>query len=92
MTTITSPRQSTTSVSPDPSRRSSSDTLTRSQATSPARLPRRNKTALRDYYNLKAAAPAADASTHGQHREEEPDPLPEVQQSELDAPGFDAAA
>ncbi|KAI4195925.1 MAG: hypothetical protein LQ348_002377, partial [Seirophora lacunosa] len=50
-------------------------------------------TALRDYYNLKAAgAPAADASTHGQQREGEPDPPPEIQQSELDAPDFDAAA
>ncbi|KAI4287255.1 MAG: hypothetical protein L6R35_003486 [Caloplaca aegaea] len=89
MSTIASPRQSTTSISPDRSRRSSLDTLTRAQATSPARLPRRNKTALRDYYNLKATVPA-DAS-NGQQRVE-PDSLPEVQQSELDAPGFDAEA
>ncbi|KAI4132581.1 MAG: hypothetical protein LQ341_006257, partial [Variospora aurantia] len=89
MTTIASPRQSTTSISPDRSRRSSLDTLTRAQATSPARLPRRNKTALRDYYNLKATVPA-DAS-NGQQRVE-PDSLPEVRQSELDAPGFDAEA
>ncbi|KAL9020723.1 MAG: hypothetical protein Q9185_002039 [Variospora sp. 1 TL-2023] len=89
MSTIASPRQSTTSISPDRSRRSSLDTLTRGQATSPARLPRRNKTALRDYYNLKATVPA-DAS-NGQQRVES-DSLPEVQQSELDAPGFDAEA
>ncbi|KAL8720109.1 MAG: hypothetical protein Q9225_002985 [Loekoesia sp. 1 TL-2023] len=90
MSTIASPRQSTTSLSPDPSRRPSLDTLTRSQATSPARPARRNKTALRDYYGLKAAAPA-DAS-NGQQRQEPDTQQPEIKQSELDAQGFDAEA
>ncbi|KAL8944792.1 MAG: hypothetical protein Q9216_000214 [Gyalolechia sp. 2 TL-2023] len=88
MATITSPRQS--SISSSSSRRPSLDTLTRSQATSPARPPRRNKTALRDYYNLKAAAPV-DASS-GQQHEETDNTLPEIKSSELDAPGFDAEA
>ncbi|KAI4168885.1 MAG: hypothetical protein LQ346_009021, partial [Caloplaca aetnensis] len=88
MRTITSPRQSIASLSPDPSRRSSLDTATRSRATSPGRPARRKKAALRDYYNLKAAAaPAAGAS-----QREEQDPVPEIKPSELDAPGFDAEA
>ncbi|KAL8735626.1 MAG: hypothetical protein Q9166_000795 [cf. Caloplaca sp. 2 TL-2023] len=89
MCTIASPRQSITSLSTDHSRRPSLDTLTRSQATSPARPARRNKNALRDYYGLKAAAPA-DAS-NGQQRQS-PDALPEFINSELDTPGFDAEA
>lgn len=88
MATITSPRQS--SISSSSSRRPSLDTLTRSQATSPARPPRRNKIALRDYYNLKTAAPV-DASNGQQH--EGPDTtLPESKSSEFDAPEFDAEA
>ncbi|KAL8901154.1 MAG: hypothetical protein Q9192_000689 [Flavoplaca navasiana] len=89
MSTIASPRQSTTSLSTDQSRRPSLDTTTRSQATSPARPARRNKNALRDYYGLKATAPT-DAS-NGQQRSS-PDPVPETTLSELDAPGFDAEA
>ncbi|KAL8925157.1 MAG: hypothetical protein Q9208_003662 [Pyrenodesmia sp. 3 TL-2023] len=102
MSTITSPRQSIASLSPDPSRRSSLDTVTRSQATSPARPARRNKTALRDYYNLKASTTTTTNAQQSpqqqqqqqqnpqkqqQRREEGP---PELHQSELDAPGFDA--
>ncbi|KAL8945201.1 MAG: hypothetical protein Q9211_000282 [Gyalolechia sp. 1 TL-2023] len=86
MATIASPRQSSISSS----RRPSLDTLTRSRATSPARPPRRNKTALRDYYNLKAAAPG-DAS-NGQQREGTDTGVPEIRSSELDALGFDAEA
>ncbi|KAI4244592.1 MAG: hypothetical protein L6R42_010416, partial [Xanthoria sp. 1 TBL-2021] len=89
MSTIASPRQSTTSLSTDQSRRPSLETTTRSQATSPARPARRNKNALRDYYGLKAAAPA-DAS-NGQQRDP-PETAPEIVLSELDAPGFDAEA
>ena len=89
MSTIASPRQSTTSLSTDQSRRPSLDTTTRSQATSPARPARRNKNALRDYYGLKATAPT-DAS-NGQQRSS-PDPVPETTLSELDAPGFGAEA
>ncbi|KAL8833453.1 MAG: hypothetical protein Q9170_004262 [Blastenia crenularia] len=89
MSTIASPRQSIASLSPGPSRRPSLDNLSRSQATSPVRAPRRNKSALRDYYNLKAAAPV-DASS-GQQRSDS-EVFPEVKESELDTPGFDAEA
>ncbi|KAL8851107.1 MAG: hypothetical protein Q9221_004003 [Calogaya cf. arnoldii] len=89
MSTIASPRQSTTSISTDQSRRPSLDTTTRSQATSPARPARRNKNALRDYYGLKAAAPT-DASNSQQH--EPADPGPETTLSEFDTQGFDAEA
>ncbi|KAL8912241.1 MAG: hypothetical protein Q9171_002696 [Xanthocarpia ochracea] len=89
MSTIASPRQSTTSLSTDQSRRPSLDTLTRSQATSPARPARRNKNALRDYYGLKAAGPS-EASTDQQV--DPPEPAPDTTLSELDAPGFDAEA
>lgn len=89
MSTITSPRQSVTSLSTSTdSRRTSLDTpLARSRANSPALGPpqRRNKAALRDYYGLKGAAPA-DASNGSQHEEAE------VRTSELDAEGFDAEA
>ncbi|KAL8805613.1 MAG: hypothetical protein Q9182_001878 [Xanthomendoza sp. 2 TL-2023] len=85
MSTIASPRESTTSLSTDQSRRTSLDALTHSQATSPARPARRNKNALRDYYNLKTAAPI-DATSGT------PEPVPETTQSELDAPGFDPEA
>ncbi|KAL8747419.1 MAG: hypothetical protein Q9184_007604 [Pyrenodesmia sp. 2 TL-2023] len=96
MSTITSPRQSIASLSPPPSRRSSLDTITRSQATSPARPARRNKTALRDYYNLKATttttAPADANTINAQQQQQQQREEQEVPQSELDAPGFDAEA
>ncbi|KAL8873145.1 MAG: hypothetical protein Q9174_001333 [Haloplaca sp. 1 TL-2023] len=89
MSTIASPRLSTTSLSTNTSRRPSLDTPSRSQATSPVRPSRRNKDALRSFYGLKTAAPA-DAS-NGQQRDSSPH-LPEPTDSELDAPGFDAEA
>ncbi|KAL8673542.1 MAG: hypothetical protein Q9168_002031 [Polycauliona sp. 1 TL-2023] len=90
MSTIASPRQSTTSLSTDQSRRPSLDTSTRSQANSPARPARRNKNALRDYYGLQAAAPA-DAS-NGQQRSQLEETILGTTLSELDTPGFDAEA
>ena len=91
MSTIASPRQSTTSLStPTSSRRPSLDTLTRSQATSPARPARRNKAALRDYYGLKSAA-TVDASK-SQQSKDEAEEVAGFKNSELDAPDFDAAA
>lgn len=90
MSTIASPRLSTTSFSTDTSRRLSLDSHIRSQATSPARPARRNKAALRDYYGLKSTA-AAPADTHSGGRQPSP-PVPEITQSKLDAPGFDAEA
>lgn len=86
MSTIASPRPSI-SLS---SRRTSTDT-TRSTSTSrpsasAASSLRRNRTALRDYYGLKHAAPA-DA------RDTPPGPtLDSVHESELDKPDFDAQA
>ena len=94
MSTIASPRQSTTSLSTDQSpRRPSLDTTARSQATSPARPARRNKNALRDYYGLKAAAAPADATTtsNGPQREAA-EPALEITRGEFDTPGFDAEA
>ncbi|KAL9000792.1 MAG: hypothetical protein Q9169_000546 [Polycauliona sp. 2 TL-2023] len=90
MSTIASPRLSTTSLSTDQSRRASLETTTRSQATSPARPARRNKNALRDYYGLQAAAPS-DAS-NGQQRSRLEETTLETTVSELDAPGFNAEA
>ncbi|KAL9587647.1 MAG: hypothetical protein Q9212_000101 [Teloschistes hypoglaucus] len=91
MSTIASPRLSTTSISTDTSRRVSLESQTRSQATSPARPARRNKAALRDYYGLKTAAAAAPADTHSRSQQPSP-PAHEITQSELDVPGFDAEA
>src|SRR5437667_5589685 len=51
---------------PDSSRRPSLDSIPRSQGTSPSRGPqqqRRNRAALRDYYNLKSAQSAEGPST-----------------------------
>lgn len=87
---MTSPRASVASLqTPTSSRRTSLDTITRSQGTSPSRAPppqqRRNRAALRDYYGIKSAsAPAAadDPSAGPQHEE--------GAASELDGEGFDA--
>jgi len=71
---------------PDSSRRPSLDSIPRSQGTSPSRGPqqqRRNRAALRDYYNLKGAQSTESPST----------PVADdfiVRESELDRPGFDA--
>ncbi|KAL9602971.1 MAG: hypothetical protein Q9219_001496 [cf. Caloplaca sp. 3 TL-2023] len=91
MSNIASPRQSTTSISPDPSHRPSFDIPTRSRTTSPARpAARRNKAALRDYYNLRATGPV-DAS-QDPHERQEPESQLETKASELDAQGFDPEA
>ncbi|KAK5200493.1 hypothetical protein LTR16_005971 [Cryomyces antarcticus] len=78
MSTIASPRPST-SLS---SRRTSADSSTTTAATVTAR---RNRAALRDYYNLKASAPS-DVSNGAQV-----DDGTETE-SELDREGFDAQA
>ena len=78
MATVTSPRP------PNPSG-SIASTPTTSRTTSPAPVRRQHRAALRDYYNLKASAPA-DASSTLQNAE------PEPPSSELDASDFDADA
>lgn len=82
---MTSPRGPSVASSPTSSR-------TASPAAAPARN-RANKAALRDYYGLKATAPAPPdtASTNEPH----PGSIDEsngIPDSELDAPGFDADA
>ena len=85
MTTITSPRLSVTSLTSPTPTNSTPPTPSLSRNASPARQPnaRRNRAALRDYYNLKNAAPV-DASSESQHEEAE------INESELDAEGFNA--
>ncbi|KAL8711083.1 MAG: hypothetical protein Q9220_004464 [cf. Caloplaca sp. 1 TL-2023] len=94
MSTIASPRpSSTTSVSSSPSLRPSLDHhAARSSATSPAPAPttRRNKTALRDYYGLKAAAAANASQESHPPPDSEPSPTASQTNTELDAPGFNA--
>lgn len=88
MSTIASPRPSTTSLTSPTPTASTPATPTLSRTASPTRSQapqRRNRTALRDYYNLKSAAPV-DASNSAQHEEAD------VKESELDAEGFDAEA
>lgn len=92
MSTITSPRASVVSLqTPTSSRRTSIDTVIRSQASSPSRVPqpqqRRNRAALRDYYGIKPSKAPVDTSS-GLHHEERT----EAVDSELDREGFDAEA
>jgi len=79
-----SPRQSLSIRSPTSSRTS----LDGGQGSIRGAAPRRNRAALRDYYNLKAAA-AGEASTSS-------DPPHDPQQhsllNDLDRPSFDASA
>lgn len=75
MSTVTFPRPSNPSGS-------LASTPTTSRTTSPAPVRRQHRAALRDYYNLKTAAPADTFTTS------EPDPP----SSELDASDFDADA
>ncbi|KAF2433872.1 hypothetical protein EJ08DRAFT_657991 [Tothia fuscella] len=85
-----SPRPSLSIRSPPSSRtsldqpQSSQSSIRGNQITNPAN-PRRNRAALRDYYNLKAAAAAGEQppSQHDEHAS----PL-----AELDRPGFEAGA
>ncbi|CZT23244.1 uncharacterized protein RCC_08955 [Ramularia collo-cygni] len=93
MSTIASPRPSFTlssrrgSASTDNTVLSGTGKSTTSNAVDRATL-RRNRTALRDYYNLKAAA---STDTHPQHDLPSPS-LNAEQESELDKPGFDPEA
>ncbi|KAK4542348.1 hypothetical protein LTR36_006804 [Oleoguttula mirabilis] len=89
MSTIASPRPSVTLSSRRTS--TSTDTTTRSPSTSRppasgASNPRRNRTALRDYYGLKTAAPANGRDTP------ETAVLDAEQESELDKADFDPQA
>ncbi|KAI9658110.1 MAG: hypothetical protein M1829_006835 [Trizodia sp. TS-e1964] len=86
MSTITSPRESVTNFgTPSSSRRPSIDGTYRSQPGSPRipPQPKRNRTALRDYYNLNKGQQAAEPL-----RKDAADS--EIPESELDVPGFDA--
>lgn len=72
---------------------------TSSRTASPARAPARNranKAALRDYYGLKATAPAPPpdtaSSNDSQPRTDNDESNNEIPDSELDTPGFDADA
>ena len=89
MSTIASPRQSSIrSPTPSSGRPSFDTTRTNSPSRPPTHqppVPRRNRAALRDYYNLKSAAPA-NVSSSQQH--EDADSAP----SELDSASFDAEA
>ena len=81
MSTIASTRQAAppTSIASSP---------TTSRAASPAPNNRRaNRSALRDYYNIKSAAPAETSNGVQQ-----PEPDHDIKKSELDAPDFDADA
>lgn len=90
MSTIASPRPSISLSSRRGS--ASTDNTVTSTSTKPASSAaergslRRNRTALRDYYNLKAAAPA-----DGRDVTDTPT-LDAEQESELDRPGFDPTA
>lgn len=78
MATVTSPRPSNPSGS-------LASTPTTSRTTSPAPTRRQHRAALRDYYNLKTAAP--NEATSNSHPSE-----PDSPSSELDASDFDADA
>ena len=85
MSTITSPRPSNPPTS-------LTSTPTTSRTTSPAAPTRRaNRTALRDYYNLKSAAPI-DATAPKSPQRDSNSPVFSPKVSELDAPNFDAEA
>lgn len=89
MTTIASPRagplHSPSVPPPSPSLPSTTTSRTASPAGRASTLPQRhpNRAALRDYYNLKTAAPA-DIGNRTRHEESE------SKESELDGEGFDA--
>ena len=95
MSTIASPRVSTSVRSPSSSRTSLEIPTSTTSKKSAGPLPRRNRAALRDYYGLKGATSAAatdnrslsPADRRPSHRGHEgaPEPL-----SELDKDGFDA--
>ena len=84
MSTITSPRPSapSTSIASSP---------TTSRTSSPAPTARRaNRSALRDYYNLKPSSPT-DTSSNNTHSPPQPT-SPTHKTSPLDEPSFDASA
>jgi len=87
MSTIASPRASTSVRSPS-STRTSFDASAR-----PAVNPRRNRAALRDYYGLKATSKDAESKISEESTRTELGPeLEEESLTELDKEGFDADA
>ncbi|KAF2679129.1 hypothetical protein K458DRAFT_315142 [Lentithecium fluviatile CBS 122367] len=86
MSTIASPRVSSSVRSPS-STRNSFDSTTR-----PAPNTRRNRTALRDYYGIKAAAKDADSKISEESSRTELGPDDDETLTELDATDFDADA
>jgi hypothetical protein len=85
MSTIASPRASTSIRSPS-STRTSFEASTR-----PSVNPRRNRAALRDYYGLKAASKDAEAKISEESARSALGPeLEEETLTELDKEGFDA--
>lgn len=88
MATVTSPRPSH-----PPGSLTSTPTASRAASPTPTPTPptrRQHRAALRDYYNLKTAASAADHPSPPPHRPSDPDPDPPA--SELDRPDFRADA
>jgi hypothetical protein len=82
-----SPRASLSLRSPAPSSRSSLDVPVSAQSSLRGANPRRNRAALRDYYNIKAIA-SGDAS----EQQFPNDQLPHSPLAALDARDFDAGA
>lgn len=85
MSTIASPRPSTSIRSP-------SSTRTSFDASARPAQPRRNRAALRDYYGLKASKDAESKISEESARTELGPDLDEETLTELDKPGFDAEA
>lgn len=85
MSTIASPRPSTSIRSP-------SSTRTSFDASSRPAQPRRNRAALRDYYGLKAAKDAESKISEESSRTDVSPEFDEETLTELDKPGFDAEA
>ena len=81
MSTIASPRQ------PAPSTSIASSPTTSRPASPAPNVRRANRSALRDYYNIKSAAPAETSNSP-----QKPEPENDIKKSELDAPDFDADA
>ncbi|KAI9758531.1 MAG: hypothetical protein M4579_003023 [Chaenotheca gracillima] len=95
MSSITSPRPSSNLTTPTSSRRTSLDRTPHSPSRPPhgstthnPQQQKRNRVALRDYYNIKTAGAAQQEQQ--QSGPDGPNDAHEVQDSELDRPGFDA--
>jgi len=85
MSTITSPRQSSSIRSP-------SSTRTSIDSVRPAPTTRRNRVALRDYYGIKAAAKDTESKISEESTRTELGPDDDETLTELDGTDFDADA